>query len=340
MKRKFFKALMAILILSTIPCIFLTVQPAGAHGVVVLQCTPDQLNFNKRMYWENIEGINNAVSLYLGNHPVADLNGYMHRLYPWMVVIPEYGHCIRDMGLDPASVAQLSPQAAKALIEDAPNLVGYSREFLEEIPIPNFTNTAAFPATPVISTQMPPAVPNCQDRAFPTVNWSYCNFQGSSLSKAYLWEANLTGTNFAKADLSMSYALDAKMKGADLNHANLSNTELAGAHLDMSNLVGANMVDSSLDFANMTGANLSNANLARSHGLLPVFYKSDLSNANLEGAAFVDASFENATLAGANLGSADLTGADLNGANLANANLTGTILTGAKLHCTGNQVCQ
>ncbi len=330
----------ALAVMMTMP---LNLNYAAANGMVVItQCTPDQVVFNKYIYKENINGINNAVSLYRSAHPnatISELTGYMGKLYVWMKVIPEYAHCLLHTGIDPSSVVQLSPQAANVLINDVDDLRGFSADFLKEVPIPGFTNTAYFPTTPIPITRETPQVPNCQDKSFPSVNWSYCNFSGGNLSEAYLLEANLTDTNFAGANLTKAYAFDAVLKSANFNNSDLRHTELAGTDLSGASLVNANVAYGSLDFANLERANLRGANLIGTHGLFPVFYNATLAGVNFSNSDYVRADFENADLSGANFTNADLIGADFNGTNLTNANFNGAILTGANLHCVGNSIC-
>lgn len=330
-------AILAVLMASS----FLS-QNARADHVIILQCTPGQLSFNEYIYKENINGINDAVTLYRGAHPNssnADLAGYMTKLYVWMKIIPEYAHCMRDMGVDPSTIAQLSNQSAAVLIADADDLRGFSPDFLKEVPIPGFTNTAYFPSPPVPTTHEPPLLPNCQDKAFPSVNWSFCSFSGADLREEFLLGANLTGTDLSGANLNKAYAFDSSLKQANLSHSNASHTELEGSNLAGADLAGANLAYGSLDFASLAGADLRNADLSHTHGLFPVFYNATLLGANLSGSTFIRADFENADLSGANLTNADLTGADLNGTNLRNADLQNAVLTGANLHCISNPVC-
>lgn len=331
-----------VILLGIVTAMPLTFQYASADHVIILQCTPDQIVFNKYIYKENINGVNSAVSLYRSAHPassVSELVSYMGKLYVWMKIIPDYAHCLRDMGVDPSTVAQLTPQAANVLINDSNDLLGFSPTFLKEVPIPGFTNTAYFPVTPIPVINEPSPIPNCQGKTFPTVNWSYCNFSGANLDRAYLLDANLTGTNFAGANLNKAYAFNADLKSANLSHSNIKDTELAGTDLSSSNLSGADISYGSFDYANLRGADLSGANMMGTHGLFPVFYNATLSGANLSHSDYVRANFEDANLSGANLTNANLVGADLNRTNLTNADLRGAILTGANLHCIGNLIC-
>lgn len=252
--------------------------------MIILQCTPGQLEFNEYLYKENINGINDAVSLYQHAHPnspTSDLFSYMGKLYVWMKVVPDYAHCLRDMGVDPSSIVQLTPQAANLLITDANDLSGFSPDFLKEVPITGFTNSAYFPAVPIPVTQEPPPVPDCHDRSFPSVNWSFCNFSGANLGQAYLLGANLTGINVSGTKLDGAYAFDAVLKSANLGRSDLRHTELAGANLGNSDYVRANF-----EKANLAGSNLTNTNLT---------------GADLNGTNLTNADLKGAVLTGANL---------------------------------------
>ena len=111
----------------------------------------------------------------------------------------------------------------------------------------------------------------------------------ANLSKANLFEADLSGANLSRANLSR-----ANLSGANLFEANLSRADLSGA-----NLFGANLSRADLFGANLFEANLSGANL---------------SGANLFGANLFGANLFRADLFGANLFEANLSGADLFGA--------------------------
>ena len=116
----------------------LVLQYVDAHGIIAVKdCTSANLPYNEDLYKEDIMSINQAASLYVeGNshYRMADLASYMVTVYLNQPV--ELAHCLRDMGVSPSSVAQLSPLAWDALVYDRQNLLGYSHEFLKEIPAP------------------------------------------------------------------------------------------------------------------------------------------------------------------------------------------------------------
>lgn len=342
MERKFF-LLLAIIALSPVILVGqFVILPASGDIIASIHCTPDQLEFNQYMYREHINGINDAIRLYLDGHPHyarSDLSNYMTKLYAHFQPVPEYAQCLREMGINPSSIAHLSNGAVMVLVYDAPEIERFVPNFMKNVPILGFTSNAAFPRTPIPITHEPGLSPNCNDTAFPTVNWSFCNFSGSDLGQSYLMGANLTGTVFVGSNLTRTYAFDAILRDADLDHSDISHTELAGVDLSNASLIGANMTFSSLDLANLTNTTMANSSLAKTHGLLPIFYNANLSNANLADTVLIYANFKNADLSGANLTNADLSGSNLQGANLTNADLTGTILTRVNLHCVGNFVC-
>ncbi|GEM_PF-2572526 len=115
------------------------IEYVEAHGLVTAKdCTADNLTFNRELYREDIAGINDAARFYVEDNPnykTADLAQYMVNVYLNQPV--ELAHCLRDLGINPASVAQLSSLAYGALVYDKANLLGYSHNFLREIPPPD-----------------------------------------------------------------------------------------------------------------------------------------------------------------------------------------------------------
>lgn len=113
-------------------------QYGQAHGMITVKdCTAANLPYNEDLYKEDIMSINQAASLYVEGNPhyrMADLASYMVTVYLNQPV--ELAHCLRDMGVSPSSVSQLSPLAWGALVYDRQNLLGYSHDFLKEIPAP------------------------------------------------------------------------------------------------------------------------------------------------------------------------------------------------------------
>jgi hypothetical protein len=117
------------------------------------------------------------------------------------------------------------------------------------------------------------------DRGKPVVD-----LNGTDLSGADLWRANLSGANLSRtdlsgadlryttligaqliiADLSGAFLNGTYLSGADLFEAKLRGTDLSGAYLMpvLSRISGANLVGADLSGANLSGAVLSGAELA------------------------------------------------------------------------------
>ncbi|MDE1863226.1 MAG: hypothetical protein KGI33_09965 [Thaumarchaeota archaeon] len=116
----------------------LMVQYAGAHGLsAVRPCTEANLAYNTELYREDINGLNEAASLYVEDYPhytMGNLAAYMVNVYLFEPV--ELAHCLRDFGVNPGSVAHISPLAYNALAYDKANLKAFAPDFLREIPAP------------------------------------------------------------------------------------------------------------------------------------------------------------------------------------------------------------
>lgn len=127
-----------ILLIAVLLLLPTTVLDSYGHGLVsVKDCNKANLPFNQELYREDILGINQAARYYIEGNPeykMSDLAAYMVNVYLNQPV--ELAHCLRDLGINPASVAQLSPLAYDALIYDKKNLQGYSHDFLADIPAP------------------------------------------------------------------------------------------------------------------------------------------------------------------------------------------------------------
>lgn len=114
------------------------IQDGYAHGVISIKdCNVTNLGYNQELYKEDIISINQAASLYVEGHPnytMRQLADYMNNVYLNQPV--ELAHCLRDLGINPTSVAQISHLAYGALVYDRVQLQGYSPNFLREIPAP------------------------------------------------------------------------------------------------------------------------------------------------------------------------------------------------------------
>jgi Pentapeptide repeats (8 copies) len=122
---------------------------------------------------------------------------------------------------------------------------------------------------------------------------------GASLTRAFLFRADLTGANLVDVDFTGAVLAGADLTDAHLDHANLFAADLTGAVLEEADLTGV-----SLDGDKLNGASLAGANLTE---------------ASLHGAGFAYVNFFNANLTGANLTGADLTGVDFADAEIIDA---------------------
>lgn len=82
------------------------------------------------------------------------------------------------------------------------------------------------------------------------------------LSRAYLYEADLSGINLKGANLNRACLIGAKLKEANLSGADLHSAYLSKAYLQGADLSGADLSETSLTEAILTAANLSSAYLA------------------------------------------------------------------------------
>jgi hypothetical protein len=124
-----------VVALTMIPVI---VQNSYADGdVAAKDCTAVNLQYNEFLYREDINGINQAASLYVEAYPhysMGKLAGYMDNVYLNQPV--ELAQCLNELAIKPVSVAQISPLAYSALVYNKAQLQGYSPNFLKEIPAP------------------------------------------------------------------------------------------------------------------------------------------------------------------------------------------------------------
>jgi hypothetical protein len=97
---------------------------------------------------------------------------------------------------------------------------------------------------------------DCSADPAPGVNWSNCNFQGSSLNGVDLSRALIRNTNLSNVSLYR-----AKLTGADLAYANLGLANLRMSDLNKALLTGATLRGADLRGADLRGADLSYADL-------------------------------------------------------------------------------
>jgi hypothetical protein len=79
------------------------------------------------------------------------------------------------------------------------------------------------------------------------------------LSRAYLFEADLSGFNLSHVNFNRVCLIGANLKRANLSSANLDGAYVSGANLSEANLHGANLNSANLSEANLTGADLTSA---------------------------------------------------------------------------------
>ena len=127
-----------VVTMSIIVTMPLAIQDVYACDVVTANgCDKANLQYNEFLYKEDINGLNEEASLYVQAYPhydISNLASYMVTVYLNQPV--ELAGCLRDNGVNPASIAQLSPLAYGAIVYDKKNLDGFSPDFLEEIPLP------------------------------------------------------------------------------------------------------------------------------------------------------------------------------------------------------------
>ncbi len=141
-------------------------------------------------------------------------------------------------------------------------------------------------------------------------NLSYADLSGANLQRVDLSGANLTGANLAGANL----------KGANLTGANLTGATLTGAEFGLGtpNIIGI------VAFTNFTSAVLDRANFSNSIGGDPLFVKVSAIGANFSGARYARADFSSS---------------DVSGANFSNSVIDGAKFANALGRCTSDGYC-
>lgn len=118
--------------------------PANAFEPESIDCTPSNLDYIKFLYKDNINGFNEAVSLYEHQHPGYTKGSIVAYIYnPFLQVPADLAKCLRDLGVDPSTVAQVSPQLQAVLLFDPERLNKTSPDFVRYVPIPEFGPLAA-----------------------------------------------------------------------------------------------------------------------------------------------------------------------------------------------------
>ena len=146
-------------------------------------------------------------------------------------------------------------------------------------------------------------------------NLSYADLSGANLERVDLSGANLMGANLAGANL----------KGTIFTGANLTGAILSGAQVDCSGKCGAaNSPFFDSKYTDFTGANLDRANLSTTVGSSPNFMNVSAVGANFSGARYARADFSNA---------------DVSGANFTNSVIDGVRFANTIGRCTSNGYC-
>ena len=108
-----------------------------------MNCTAGNLDYVKFLYKSNIDGINEAVRLYEQSHPNYTIKSLVDYMYnPFLNKASDSAKCLIDLGIDPLTVAQLSPDAQKVFTNDPERLSKMAPLFVKYVPIPEFGNSA------------------------------------------------------------------------------------------------------------------------------------------------------------------------------------------------------
>ena len=190
-------------------------------------------------------------------------------------------------------------------------------------------------------------------------NFDEADLSGARLSKATIggsqaltqWSAELSDWRTQGAfPPFISTMRKANLSYADLSGANLERVDLSGANLTGANLAGANLKGAKLIGANLTGADLSGAQFDCSGGCKEVgaeytnFTGAILDRANLSFSMGSDLNFTNVTAVGANFSGARFSRADFSNADVSGANFSNSVIDGAKFanalgRCTSDGYC-
>lgn len=180
------------------------------------------------------------------------------------------------------------------------------------------------------------------------------NLAGASLPKASI--GGLFALSSELVDLQLGFTPKvtsmkrANLSFADLSGANLSRVDLSGANLTGANLSGANLKGTKFNGANLTGANLSGAQFdcavacSSPNAEFTTFDGATLDSANLTKTLGSNVNFANVSALGANFSEssysrADFTNADVSGANFSKSTLNGVKFANALGLCTVTGYC-
>lgn len=119
------------------------VSHAYAFEPEAMDCTKGNIAYVEFLYKSNIVGINDAVRFYMESHPGTDMKSLAHYVYsPFLNKVSDSAKCLEDLGIDPATVAQFSPEARQVLNYDPEGLSKMAPEFAKYVPIPEFVPSA------------------------------------------------------------------------------------------------------------------------------------------------------------------------------------------------------
>lgn len=171
-------------------------------------------------------------------------------------------------------------------------------------------------------------------------------FTLARMNNATLVAANLQATNLQGADLRRADLEEATLRApafleeANLTEANLTNADLRGANLTRADLSAANLQSANLRDTNVKLEDIPNGYSAGEAALdyiigVPIFglsnsgvdFKTNLTEANLQGANLREARLEQVNVTDTNFSNADFTGAKIESVDLEKANFCGAIFT-------------
>ncbi|MDE1861635.1 MAG: hypothetical protein KGI33_01855 [Thaumarchaeota archaeon] len=113
--------------------------PAMGFEPEGLNCSQSNQDYVKFLYKSNIDGINEAVRIYIANHPNYDIRSLVDYMYtPFLNGASDSAKCLKDLGISPSSVAQLSNDSLRVFSYDHDRLAKMAPFFVRDVPIPEF----------------------------------------------------------------------------------------------------------------------------------------------------------------------------------------------------------
>lgn len=113
--------------------------PVSAFEPEAMNCTADNITYVKFLYKSNIDGINEALQLYKESHPGYDVKSLVDYMYsPFLNKASDSAKCLKDLGVDPSTVAQLSKDAQQIFNYDPERLSKVAPLFVQNVPVPEF----------------------------------------------------------------------------------------------------------------------------------------------------------------------------------------------------------